>query len=167
MMKVLIIHDSKTGNTKKMAVAVSDGVNESGVGVKIKRADECSLEDLEGAHGIIIGSPTHFGTMSERMKRLVDNSIKIRGKLKNTVGAAFTSSHSIYGGNETTLISLIQAMLIHSMIIVGDPAGHYGVVALGEPDEKVLSTCRNLGKSVGEVVKKIWGVPGGSELMGC
>lgn len=128
------------------------------VNVEVKRADECSLGDLEGADGIILGSPTHFGTMSERMKKLIDESVKIRGKLESKVGAAFTSSRSIGGGNETTLISLIQAMLIHGMIVVGDPmeaTGHYGAVAIGEPDEEALDTCRKLGKRVGGLVKKL------------
>lgn len=157
MPKVLIVYDSQTGNTERMAMAVSEGTKQSGVNVEVKRADGCNLGDLQEANGIILGSPTHFGTMSERMKKLIDESVKIRGKMENKIGAAFTSSGSTSGGNETTLISLIQAMLIHGMIIVGDPmeaTGHYGAVAIGEPDERVLGICKKLGKRVGELVKK-------------
>jgi len=158
MPKVLVVYDSRTGNTEQMAAAVSEGVRQSGVDVEVKRADECTTSDLEGADGIILGSPTHFGAMSDRMKKLVDGSVKIRGKLENKIGAAFTSSGNMAGGNETTLTSLIHAMLIHGMIIVGDPmeaTGHYGAVAVGRPDEKALNVCRKLGKRVGELVKKI------------
>jgi NAD(P)H dehydrogenase (quinone) len=78
--------------------------------------------------------------------------------LENKVGAAFTSSGSSEGGNQTTLLSIIQAMLIHAMIVVGDPmetGGHYGVVAVGMPDEKVLNACRLLGLRVGNLVRKL------------
>ncbi len=158
MKKVLIVYDSQTGNTEKMAIAVSEGVKQGGVNVEVNRTNECSLDDLIGADGIILGSPTHFGTMSDRMKELIDKTDKIRGKLENKIGATFTSSHSISGGNETTLISLIQAMLIHGMIVVGDPieaAGHYGAVAVDAPDKNALNVCRKLGRRVGGLVKKL------------
>jgi len=78
--------------------------------------------------------------------------------LSHTIGAAFTSSGALYGGGETTLFSLIQAMLIHGMIVVGDPieaTGHYGAIAVGSPDEKARDTCRKLGKRVGKLAKKL------------
>ncbi len=158
MQKVLIVYDSRTGNTERMAMAVLEGVKQSGVNAETKRAGECTLDDLQEANGIILGSPTHFGTMSERMKKLIGESVKIRGKLENKIGAAFTSSGGVSGGNETTLISLIQAMLIHGMIVIGDPmeaTGHYGAVAIGGPDERALDVCKKLGKRVGELVKKL------------
>lgn len=98
--------------------------------------DDTKLSDLEGADGIILGSPTHFGTMSDKMKKLISESVQSKGKLEDKVGAAFTSSGAIYGGGETTLLSLIQAMLIHGLIVVGDPmeaTGHYGALAVGSP----------------------------------
>lgn len=113
---------------------------------------------MEKADGIILGSPTHFGTMSENMKKLINESVKIRGKLEGKVGAAFTSSGAVSGGNETTLLSMLQAMLIHGMIVVGDPikvGGHYGAVAIGKPDKEALEACKALGKRVGELTGKI------------
>lgn len=158
MSKVLVVYDSRKGNTEKMAKAIAEGVKESGVEVVLKRCGECTLEDLVKSDGIIMGSPTHFGTMSEGMKVLVDKSVQVRRKLENKVGAAFTSSGVFYGGNETTLFSLIQAMLIHGMIIVGDPmdaTGHYGAIAVKEPDEKAREVCRKLGRRVGELTKRL------------
>ncbi|HBQ28187.1 flavodoxin [Mesotoga sp. SC_3PWM13N19] len=156
MPKVLIIYDSRTGNTEEMAKAIASGVKEAKA--EVKKVSDVSLKDLEQADAIVLGSPTHFGTMSEEMKKLINNSVKIRGKLENKMGAAFTSSGAISGGNETTLISLLQAMLIHGMIVVGDPikvGGHYGVVAIGKPDKEVLEACKALGGRVGELAVKI------------
>ena len=160
MVKVLIIYDSKTGNTEEMAKAIAEGIKEAKAEVDVKKAQDTSLEDMEKADALILGSPTHFGTMSEKMKKLISDSVKIRGKLEGKIGAAFTSSHAIAGGNETTLMSLIQAMLIHGMVIVGDPlevGGHYGVVAIGKPNAETLTACKALGERVAELAAKIAG----------
>ncbi|MCJ7444296.1 MAG: NAD(P)H-dependent oxidoreductase [Methanotrichaceae archaeon] len=121
MKKVLVSYFSLTGNTTKMAEAVAAGARDAGAEVKLKNIKKTSLDDLKWADGIIIGSPTYYGQMAAVVKELFDNSSDIRGQLENKVGAAFTSSASIEGGNQTTLISIIQAMLIHSMIVIGDP----------------------------------------------
>jgi len=158
MAKVLVLYHSRTGNTAKMAEAVGAGARSSGVDLSIKKVEDVSLDDLLAAGGIIIGSPTYYGQMATEIKRLLDNSSDIRGRLENKVGAAFTSSGSHEGGNQTTLLSIIQSMLIHSMIIVGDPmeaGGHYGAISVGEPKEKSLEACRLLGLRVGNLVKKL------------
>ena len=158
MADVLVVYHSRTGNTARMAEAIGEGARSSGVKVTVKKVGDVILEDLLAADGIIIGSPTYYGQMASEIKRLFDSSSPVRGKLENKVGAAFTSSGSPDGGNQTTLLSIIQAMLIHAMIVVGDPmevGGHYGAVAVGEPDEKALKACRLLGFRVGNLVKKI------------
>jgi NAD(P)H dehydrogenase (quinone) len=158
MPKVLVIYDSRSGNTAKMADEVAAGARDTGVEVDIKKADQAVPEDMLEADGIIFGSPNHFGTMSEKMKAFINDSVKVRKKMENKVGAAFSSSGAIGGGGETTIFSLIQAMMIHSMIIVGDPheaTGHYGAVGIGAPDEKTKDICRKLGKRVGELVKRL------------
>jgi len=158
MPKVLIVYDSKTGNTEKMARAVGEGAREEKVDVDIRMAEKIDVKTLEEFDGIVLGSPTYFGVMSEKVKGFIDRSVEIRGKLENKVGAVFTSSLSVSGGNETTLISMIQAMLIHGMVIIGDPVetgGHYGAVAIGDPDEKSLEVCVKLGRRVAKFVKKL------------
>jgi NAD(P)H dehydrogenase (quinone) len=158
MLKVLILYDSRTGNTEKMAEKVAEGAKTADVDVELKKVDEARLEDLENADGIILGSPTHFGTMSDKMKGFIDESIRVRKRLENKVGAAFSTSAFMGGGSETAIISLIEAMLIHGMIVVGDPieaTGHYGAIAVGAPNEKALDTCRKLGRRVGELVKRL------------
>ena len=93
MAKILVIYDSRTGNTEKMAFAVAEGARQiSGVKVAAKKADQTNAEDLLSADGIIVGSPTYYGQMSAQLKALIDESVKIHGKLEGKVGAAFTSS---------------------------------------------------------------------------
>ncbi|MDD1742320.1 MAG: NAD(P)H-dependent oxidoreductase [Methanotrichaceae archaeon] len=156
--KVLISYFSPTGNTAKMAEAVASGAKNAGAEVRLKDVKVTSLDDLKWADGIVIGSPTYYGQMAAEVKRLFDRSSDIRGQLEDKIGAAFTSSASIEGGNQTTLISILQAMLIHSLIIVGDPmesGGHYGVIAIGEPNKDSLAACRKLGARVAKLAMKL------------
>ncbi len=158
MSKVLVVYHSRSGNTAKMAEAVVEGAKNGGADVVLKKVEDATLEDLTAADGVVFGAPTYFGTLSGEMKSFIDKSVRIRGKLENKVGAAFTSSGSLSGGNETTLISMIEAMLIHGMIIVGDPietGGHYGAVAVGAPDAEALNACRKLGERVAKFAEII------------
>lgn len=157
MAKILIVYDSKTGNTEKMALAVAEGVKQiDGVDVNVKKVDQTSLEDLLSADGILMGSPTYYGQMSAKLKALIDESEKIHEKLEGKIGAAFTSSGGTASGAETTLLSILQAMLIHGMIIQGRPDGkHYGVAAVESPNEEELQLCRELGKRTASLVMKL------------
>ncbi len=157
-MKILIAYHSMTGNTEKMARAVADGAKSAGADVTVKKAPEVTSADLKAADGIIIGSPTYYGQMAAEIKQIFDRSTDVRGQLENKVGAAFTSSGSCDGGNQTTLLSILQAMLIHSMIVVGDPmasGGHYGAIAVGEPNKSALEACRQIGSRVANLAKKL------------
>jgi len=155
MSKALVVYDSETGNTEKMANAISEGIKEAGHDVEAKHVDKTSLDDLMAADAIILGSPTYFCTMSGKMKNLIDKSIEIYpDKLQNKIGAAFTSSGDIAGGNETALLSLIQAMLMHRMIIVGHQSGSFGAVSIGEPDKECLAGCKEFGKRIANFIKR-------------
>jgi len=157
MSTVLVIYDSKTGNTEKAARLVSEGVKEvEGIECALKRVDDVSLDDLLKADGIIIGSPTYYGMMSAKIKRLLDESVEIHGRLEGKVGAAFTSSGGTASGAETTILSILKAFLIHGMIIQGNPHGqHYGLAVVGAPDAKEAGLCRRFGARVARLVSKI------------
>jgi len=157
MAKILVVYDSKTGNTEKMAFAVAEGAKQvKGVKAKIKKADKTNIKDLLDADGIIMGSPTYYGQMSAKLKALIDESVEIHGKLEGKVGAAFTSSGGTATGAETTLLSILQAMLVHGMIIQGRAHDkHYGTVAIGSPGKKELESCKELGKRVASLVTKL------------
>ena len=156
MLKALIIYDSKTGNTEKMAFLVAEGVRESdGVECVVKRVEDATLEDLIQAQGIIVGSPTYYGGMSGKLKEFFDKSVEIHGKLDGKIGAAFTSSGGTASGAETTVISILEAMLIHGMIIQGDPSGkHYGMAAVEAPSGKDEKLCRRFGRRTAELMKR-------------
>jgi NAD(P)H dehydrogenase (quinone) len=157
--RVLVVYDSESGNTEKMAFAVADGVKQvKNVDVVVKRVENASLPDLCSADGIIFGSPTYYGQMSGKLKTFIDGSVKIHGKLEGKVGAAFTSSGGTASGAETTLLSIIETMMVHGMVFQGrSDDKHYGPAALGAPHAKEIESCRELGRKVARLVLKLKG----------
>jgi NAD(P)H dehydrogenase (quinone) len=140
-----------------MAFAVAEGIKKvKNAKATVKRVDQTTLDDLLNAEGIIMGSPTYYGLMSAKLKGLIDESVKIHGKLEGKVGAAFTSSGGVATGAETTILSILEAMLVHGMIVQGRAnEKHYGSAAVGSPHEKELGSCRELGKRVASLVIKL------------
>jgi len=138
-----------------MAEAVAGSLEKEGVETVLKGVLDVSVGELPGFQAIVIGSPTYYGTMSAEIKKLFDDSVKFHGKLDGKIGAAFSSSANLAGGNETTVLDILKAMLIHGMIIQGDPQGdHYGPAAIGAPDERSLKECVRLGLRVAKLLKK-------------
>ena len=158
-MQVLVTYFSRTGHTKQLAEAVAQGVQEvDQVKCLLRPIAEVTKEDFAGSDGIIIGSPVYFGGMAGEVKVLLDSFVGVRPKMADKVGAAFATSGDLSGGKETTLISLLQALMIYGMIIVGDPmdaTGHYGVSCVGEPDAASRVNGAKLGKRVASLVKKL------------
>ena len=158
-MQVLVMYYSSSENTKKMAEAVARGIQEvSDVKCVLKLTSDVTKDDFLSSDGIIAGSPVYFGTMAAEMKEVFDKFVVIRSKMEDKVGAAFATSGDASGGKETTLMSIIQAMLIYGMIIVGDPldaTGHYGISCVGAPDEGTSQNAAKLGKRVALLVKKL------------
>jgi NAD(P)H dehydrogenase (quinone) len=156
MNRIIVVYYSQGGNTKKMAELVGEGVSQEEVEVLVKDVSEIKAGDLLEYQGIIIGSPTYYGSMAHQIKKLLDDSVKFHSKLEGKVGAAFSSSANIGGGNETTILDILNAMLIHGMIIQGDSKGdHYGPVAIGSPDERSSEECLRLGSRVAKLVKQL------------
>ena len=155
-MNILIVYDSKSGNTEAMAHAVSEGVEDEGVDVEVKRVDEASIDDLPMVDGVILGSPVYYGLPTARMKQYIDESVKYHGKLDGKVGGAFASAGGSHTGAETTIIALIEALFIHGMVVQGTSgSNHYGAASVGAPDEKDKENCRKLGARVARLVKKL------------
>ena len=151
MKDILILYYSKNDSTKKMARAISRGIesvsNISSVirTVKSKNYTEnddllVTKEDLKSCSGIILGSPTHFGNMAAPLKEFFDNTTEewLNNTLENKLGGVFTSTSSMHGGQETTLLSMMLPLLHHGMIIAGVPYS-----------EKNLSTTRSGGTPYG------------------
>lgn len=158
MASVLVVYDSRTGNTEKAAFLIAEGVKSvKGVSCTVKRVDDVKLEDLLSADGILIGSPTYYGGVSAKVKDLIDRSIAVHGKLEGKVGGAFTTSGGTATGAETTLLSIIQAMLIHGMIVKGNPRDkHYGLAVVEAPEsEEDKELCKEFGRSFAELTLKL------------
>lgn len=158
-MQILVLYFSKGGNTKKLAEAILKGV-ESVEGVKgvFKHTDDVTKEDFVLSDGIIAGSPVYFGVMAAQLKKIFDEFVGIRKKMEGKVGAAFATSADPSGGKETTMMSIIQVMLIYGMVIVGDPmsaTGHFGTACVGAPDSGSLENGMKLGRRVAELAQKL------------
>ncbi len=150
MTQVLVVYDSRTGNTKKMAIAVADGARHvNGTEVVVLKVDQAKMSDLVNADAIIIGSPTYYGNMTGKMKSFIDRTNSIHGKLRGKAGGAFTSSGDTACGAETAILSILEAMLIHGMIVQGRYDNkHYGPTAVESPSKKEIDSCKELGKRV-------------------
>lgn len=158
-MQVLVMYYSETNNTKKLAEYIVEGVKQvENVKCLLKPVSEVRKEDFINSDGIIAGSPVYFGTMAAELKEVFDKYVGIRKQMGDKIGAAFATSGDNAGGKETTMMSIIQAMLIYGMIIVGDPleaSGHYGVACKGSPDQETIEDARKLGKRVALLIKKL------------
>jgi NAD(P)H dehydrogenase (quinone) len=157
-MQVLVLYYSKGGNTKKLAEIIAKGVESAGVKAVLKNTDEVTKDDFLESQGVIAGSPVYFGVMAAELKKIFDDFIGTRKKMEDKVGAAFSTGAHPTGGKETTIMSILQCMLIYGMIIVGDPmsaSGHYGVGCTGLPDERASDEALKLGARVAELCKRL------------
>lgn len=162
---VLIAYHSVTGNTEKMAQGVAEGAKATpGTNVVLKRVGEVTTDDLLSADAVIVGSPVYFASVSGEVKTFLDNWLLKFGvfrdlKMRNKVGGAFTTGASISNGKETTMLAILEAMLVNQMVIVSG-GGAFGASATTGPDspgidDKKLATARDLGKRVAEVAAAI------------
>ncbi len=141
--EVLILFDSKHGATAELANFISRGVESvntmqarirtvAPVSTVIEVSQDdipdkgplyATLEDLKECAGVIIGSPAYFGNMSASLKYFIDSTtpIWLSGALINKPAAVFTSSSSYHGGQESVLLSMMQPLLHHGMLLVGIP----------------------------------------------
>jgi len=193
--RILIIYDTYSGNTYTMAKKIARGVDSvdqceavirsvpkvsTNIDIQRKPVPEAGapfaeLDDLAAHDGLIIGSPTHFGNMSAALKHFIDQTSSqwLSGALSGKPAAAFTSTGSLHGGQEATLLSMMIPLLHHGMFICGLPYTHPGLMkttAGGTPygashmagesgDLKLDSTeqdlCFLLGERVATLAKKL------------
>ncbi|MCK4913562.1 MAG: NAD(P)H-dependent oxidoreductase [Planctomycetes bacterium] len=156
MAKGIVVYYSRSGNTKKMAEIIAESMGNSGLKTDCKSVDQIKPTDLFGYDAIVVGSPTYYGGMAAPLKQMFDDLVGSHGKLDGKVGAAFSSAANIGGGNETTIMGIIEAMLICGLMVWGDPQGdHYGPVSIGQPDDRVRQQCQRRGQRIAELTKKI------------
>jgi len=155
-MKVVVIYHTRTGTTKQMAEIIHKEIKNNDIEADIFPVESLKPKQLLDYDGIIIGSPTYYGTCAGPIKQFLDDSVAFHGKLDGKIAMAFASSANIAGGNETTILSILQALLIHGMIIQGDFKGdHYGPVAIGKIDKRCEDNCRRMALRFIELARKI------------
>jgi len=148
-MNILVLYHSRLGSVQKMARLIARGVEsvpdctaqlrtvpevsaDSSVQDQPEAGDPwLDLSELENCDGLILGSPTRFGNMSAPMKYLLDStsSLWMSGALVGKPAAVFTSTSSMHGGQESTLLTMLNPLLHHGMVICGIP---YTEAALGK-----------------------------------
>lgn len=151
MTEILVLYYSRHGSTARLAEQIARGINsEDGCAARVRcvppvtaRTEEtlpavpdsgppyASRDDLEACAGLIMGSPTRFGNMSAALKYFLDGTASdwLSGTLAGKPAGVFTSTSSLHGGQETTLLSMALPLLHHGMLIVGVP---YSEAALTE-----------------------------------
>ncbi len=157
-MNILILYHSGSGRTEGLAreIAVNCGIGFRLLHVLLRNTEQSPLMIFCRLVESWLDLLSITAPCLRSLKKVLDESIPIRKKLENKVGAAFTTCNFHTGGKETTLMSILQALLISGMIVVGDPmsaSGHYGVAFSGDIDDTIVSHARELGKRVAELAK--------------
>jgi len=154
MTKVLVLYYSSYGHIETMAGAVAEGARAAGAAVDVKRVPElvpdeiarksgfkldqaapvAKVEDLAGYDAVIVGTGTRFGRMPSQMANFWDQTggLWAKGALVGKVGAAFTSTATQHGGQETTLFSIITNLMHHGMVVAGLPYSFQGQMRVDE-----------------------------------
>lgn len=197
MAKVLVLYYSSYGHIETMAAAVAEGAAAGGAQVDIRRVPElvpaeiaqaahfkldqdaplATVEELPGYDAIIVGAPTRFGRMPSQMAQFWDQTgpLWFTGALTGKVGAAFTSTATQHGGQETTLFSILTNLIHHGLVITGLPYAFQGQMGLEEvkggtpygastlsdgngsrqPSQADLDGARYLGQHVASIAAKL------------
>jgi len=207
--QILVLYYSMYGNVFQMAQAIAEGVGEVPEteaqlrqvpdilpekvileSEEIKKAKEmqkkvpvANLDDLRNCDGLILGTPTRFGNMCGQMRNFLDQtgSLWQEGALAGKPAGIFTSTATMHGGQETTLVSMSFTLLHHGMLIVGVPyttpelistktggtpygASHVAGMGLTPLSKEEKEICRVLGKRVAEITRKLSPSPSSSPL---
>jgi len=194
MSEILVLYYSQSGSTAEMARTIARGIEEVGgmqarlrtvpavstvceateASVPDTGAPYAELSDLEECSGLVLGSPTHFGNMAASLKHFIDGSgsLWMSGSLIGKPAAVFTSTASMHGGQESTLLSMLVPLLHHGMVLMGLPYSEaslhqtttggtpYGASRLNSNDNAPLddhekALCLALGRRVAETAQKL------------
>jgi NAD(P)H dehydrogenase (quinone) len=192
---ILVLYYSRHGSVAEMAKHIVRGVEQvTGISARLRtvpavssncEASEedipesgplyCTQEDLQACAGLVMGSPTRFGNMAAPLKYFIDgtSSLWLSGALIDKPAAVFSSSSSMHGGQESTLLTMMLPLMHHGMLMVGLPYSEpelqktqsggtpYGASHVAGPhndrplDNDELSLCRALGKRVAQTAVKL------------
>ncbi len=160
MSKILVLYDSQTGNTAKMAEFVAEGAaGIEGTDVRRRNIEGATAEDVVWCDGLAVGSPTNMGLVSWKMKKFWDETMAEQWmKVDGKIGCAFSSSGGWGGGAELACQSILTLLMNFGFLVFGvtDYVGklttlHYGTVTAREPrDADAQAACQRLGKRLAE-----------------
>ena len=149
MAYILVLYYSRTDSVKHLALQIARGIEQSGLEARLRTvapvapshdpsapaipesgAPFCTLDDLAGCDGLLLGSPTRFGNMAAPLKYFIDQTSEswMQGNLIGKPAGLFTSSSSLHGGQESTLLSMMVPLLHHGMLITGIPYAERGLM---------------------------------------
>ena len=189
---VLVLYYSRNGHVKKLAEAIAQGVESAGMEARLRTvpaistvceatADDipssgdiyCTEQELANCSGLLMGSPTRFGNMAAPLKYFIDGTAGLwaNGSLINKPAGVFTSTSSLHGGQETTLLSMMIPLLHQGMLLTGipysEPSLHsttsggtpYGAshVEADNLSSDEISLCRAQGKRVAALAAQLNG----------
>ena len=193
---ILVLYYSRSGSTNEMARQIARGIEQAGMEARLRTvpaiSTECeavaaeipaegalyaSLDDLKNCAGLALGSPTRFGNMAAPLKYFLDgtSNLWLTGALVGKPAGVFTSTASLHGGQETTLLSMMLPLLHHGMLITGLPysesalletegggtpygaSHHAGADGKNGLDQHEVALCRALGLRLAKTAQKLVG----------
>ncbi len=191
---ILVLYYSVHGATEIMARNIASGIEQAGLEARMRTVPKvsatceatseaipaegaiyCTADDLKGCSGLALGSPTRFGNMAAAMKYFWDSTSShwINGDLIDKPAGVFTSTGSLHGGQESTLLTMMLPLLHHGMLLMGLPYSHpelmqtqtggtpYGPSHLAGPDSQLslsedeIALCQALGKRIATTAKAL------------
>ena len=194
---VLVLYYSRNGATAKMAAELARGVESAGIAARLRTvptvspdteaslppvpdsgAPYCTPEELRNCAGLLLGSPTRFGNMASPLRYFLDQTsdMWLDGSLAGKPAGVFTSTGSLHGGQETTLLSMMLPLMHHGMVIAGIPyseaalmhtrsggtpygASHWAGGNGGDLSEDEVTLCRALGARIGQLARRLGEAP--------
>ncbi|UZT76787.1 NAD(P)H:quinone oxidoreductase [Ectopseudomonas chengduensis] len=191
---ILVLYYSRHGATAQMAKQIARGIEMAGLEARLRTvpavSSECeavapsvpedgamyaTLDDLKNCSGLALGSPTRFGNMAAPLKYFIDgtSNLWLTGELVGKPAGVFTSTASLHGGQETTLLSMMLPLLHHGMLVCGlpysesalletrgggtpyGPSHHAGGDGKRALDEHEIALCRALGQRLAQTASKL------------
>lgn len=191
---ILVLFYSRNGSTSEMAQQIARGIEQGGLEARLRTVPaisaECeavapaipdegamyaSLDDLKNCSGLALGSPTRFGNMAAPLKYFLDgtSNLWLTGALVGKPAGVFTSTASLHGGQESTLLSMLLPLMHHGMLVTGlpysesallhttaggtpyGPSHHAGADGKRGLDEHEIALCRALGQRLATIARKL------------
>ncbi|MBO4968171.1 NAD(P)H:quinone oxidoreductase [Pseudomonas sp. TWR1-1-3] len=191
---ILVLFYSRNGSTSEMARQIARGIEQGGLEARLRTVPaisaECeavapaipdegamyaSLDDLKNCSGLALGSPTRFGNMAAPLKYFLDgtSNLWLTGALVGKPAGVFTSTASLHGGQESTLLSMLLPLMHHGMLVTGlpysesallhttaggtpyGPSHHAGADGKRGLDENEIALCRALGQRLATIARKL------------